>query len=325
MIKSPTRAKPFLKWAGGKTQLLPKIKEYMPKEVVEGKVINYVEPFVGSGAVLFELMQSEEYQFEKAHIWDINPELINVYKVIKSPEVVQLISHLKVLDEEYNYNEDKDYRKKIYMRIRSNFNEGIHVLEKNPSMDFRVKRASEFIFLNRTCYNGLYRVNKKGEFNVPMGSYKKPKICDESNLLEVHELLKRVVVHDPGDYRESRSIIDEILSSGQKVFVYFDPPYRPLNASSSFTSYSKFDFNEHDQIKLSVYFKELDKLGAYLMLSNSDPKNINENDDFFDKEHYFKRGENGENLFHIHRVHARRNINSKGSKRGKITELLITN
>jgi DNA adenine methylase len=324
LVTDTKKAKPFLKWAGGKTQLLPKIKEFMPKEVTSGKVKYYVEPFVGSGAVLFELIQSDEYRFEKAYIWDINPELINVYKIIKSDNVKKLVVLLREKEIEYNTNEDKEVRKAIYMRIRGKFNNDLATFEGKPTSDFLTERASEFIFLNRTCFNGLYRVNRSGQFNVPMGDYKKPTICDEENLLAVHQVLQNVEIAEPGDYRNSLSTIEEIISSGQKVFVYFDSPYRPLNASSSFTSYSKYDFNDDSQRELADYFKKLDELGAYLMLSNSDPKNEDEDDNFFD-DLFFKEGNEGENQFTINRVFARRNINSKAEKRGQITELLITN
>lgn len=321
---SKVKAKPFLKWAGGKTQLLPKIKEHLPSGVYSGEIKHYMEPFVGSGAVLFDLIQAEDYQFEKAYIWDVNPELINVYKVIKSNEVSKLISYLKQKEEKYNGTEDQEKRKVIYLAVRKKFNDDLETFENDPTNEFLIERASEFIFLNRTCFNGLYRVNRAGKFNVPMGSYKKPTICDENNLLAVHELLQRVEIAEPGNYKESLPVIEKILSDNEGIFVYFDPPYRPLNASSSFTSYSKFDFNDADQIELAHYFKHLDQLGAHLMLSNSDPKNIDEKDNFFD-DIYFKKGLENDNLFQINRVYARRNINSKGEKRGQITELLITN
>ena len=324
MNKVELKAKPFLKWAGGKTQLLPKIKEYLPKRVYSGEVKYYVEPFVGSGAVLFELLQSRDYQFEKAFIWDVNPELINVYEVIKSENVTKLIDHLRMKETEYNITEDKELRKEMFMRVRDKFNDDLEKFEARTSEELLIERASEFIFLNRTCFNGLYRVNKAGKYNVPMGSYKKPTICDEGNLYAVHQLLKRVEIADPGNYQNSLPIIEDIMANSQKVFVYFDPPYRPLNVSSSFTSYSKYDFNDDHQIELANYFKKLDELGVCVMLSNSDPKNMDVDDEFFDAL-YYKEGENKQNLFSIHRVHARRNINSKGDKRGQITELLITN
>lgn len=321
---SKVKAKPFLKWAGGKTQLLPMIKEWLPYGVLSGEIKNYMEPFVGSGAVLFDLMQAEEYPFEKAYIWDVNPELINVYKVVKSKDVLKLIAFLRQKEEEYNGIEDQEERKVIYLAVRKKFNDDLETFEGDPAVEFLIERASEFIFLNRTCFNGLYRVNRAGKFNVPMGSYKKPTICDETNLLAVHELLQRVEIAEPGNYQESLPVIEKLTSANLGMFIYFDPPYRPLNASSSFTSYSKFDFNDEDQIELANYVKKLDQLGVQFMLSNSDPKNIDENDDFFD-DLYYKEGHDGENLFRINRVLARRNINSKGEKRGQITELLITN
>lgn len=329
---STLKAKPFLKWAGGKTQLLPKIKELMPEEVLNNNVKYYVEPFVGSGAVLFDFMQSEKYEFEKAYIWDVNPELINAYKVIKEKNTIyKLIDKLNEKEDEYNKDEDKERRKKFYRYIKDTFNNELYKFEielkkyeKEQNFDFLTERASQFIFLNRTCFNGLYRVNKSGKFNVPMGSYKLPKICDKENLLAVHGVLQKVEINC-GDYKKSMEIIKELNKLNHKVFVYFDPPYRPLNTSSSFTSYSKFDFNDKNQRELSNFFKELDEIdGAYLMLSNSDPKNVNEDDKFFD-DLYFKEGPEGKNLFSIHRVFARRNINSKANKRGYISELLITN
>lgn len=323
MINSIVKAKPFLKWAGGKTQLLPEIREHLPNELKLGRVKYYVEPFVGSGAVLFDLLQNDEYGIQKAFIWDINPELINVYKVIKSENVKFLIEDLKRKEEEYLLA-DEPLRKEIYMSVRSKFNEELEEFEANPTEEFLVKRASEFIFLNRTCFNGLFRVNKKGQFNVPMGRYKNPKICDEENLQAVHHLLEKVEIAEPGDYKQSYATIEYIISSEEQVFVYFDPPYRPITESSSFTSYSKYDFNDDNQRELADYFKQLDKLGAYVMLSNSDPKNVKPDDKFFD-ELYFKPDENNNNLYNLNRVYARRNINSKGDKRGEITELLITN
>ncbi|NYE08821.1 DNA adenine methylase [Bacillus niacini] len=322
MTKLKLKAKPFLKWAGGKTQLLPVIHERIPNEVKSGNIKYYVEPFVGSGAVFIDLLQTEGYRFEKAYIWDVNPELINVYNIIKSKSVSLLIEILKEKDAEFNGTEDKNVRKHIYSSTRDKFNKELELIDnETTSKDFYVERAAEFIFLNRTCFNGLYRVNKAGKFNVPMGDYKHPKICDEENLLAVHELLEKVEIN-LGDYRESQAVIGDIIESGEKVFVYFDPPYRPLNVSSSFNSYSKFDFNDESQTELAAYFKELDELGASLMLSNSDPHNTDETDDFFDdlyEENLHGRRNN------ISRIPARRNINSKGDKRGHINELLITN
>jgi DNA adenine methylase len=302
-------AKPFVKWAGGKTQLLQEIDDRLPRQLKEGKITRYIEPFVGSGAVLFHLIQ--KYQIKEALIWDINPELITVYEVIKK-DVNKLINILDMREKEF-LSLEKEERKEYYYQVREKFNESLTDFNFNDYGPHKIERASQFIFLNRTCFNGLFRVNKSGHFNVPMGDYKNPTICNAENLLAVNRILQKVNIN-VGDYRESKEYVDS------NTFVYFDPPYRPLSKSSNFTSYSKYDFGDKEQIELSDYFLELHHAGAKLMLSNSDPTNTNPDDDFFEK-YYKNRNEN----FHIHKVSARRNINSKGSKRGEIWELLITN
>ena len=168
--------------------------------------------------------------------------------------------------------------------------------------------ASLFIFLNRTCFNGLYRVNSKGEYNVPIGSYKAPLICDEDNLRQVSQALSRVQIVC-GDYRNSNFFVDS------NTFVYFDPPYRPLNATSNFTAYTENAFDDKSQSELAEYIQELSDRGAYVLASNSDPKNINPEDDFFDDLYSRMR---------IMRISASRMINSNASSRGKISELLIS-
>ncbi|MDY0404664.1 Dam family site-specific DNA-(adenine-N6)-methyltransferase [Virgibacillus sp. 179-BFC.A HS] len=303
--KNITKAKPFLKWAGGKTQLLPTIKQNLPLAALEGGTIKkYVEPFVGSGAVLFEIMSAFP-QIEEADIYDINPELINVYKSIQY-NVEELVEILHAYEDKY-IPMGQEERKLFYYAIRKEFNNDLDFIERDYYPN--IKRAAQFIFLNRTCFNGLYRVNKKGEYNVPMGQYKNPTICNEPVLIAANAFLKKVRIH-LDDYRESQHLIDE------STFVYLDPPYRPISKSSSFTSYSKFDFNDTNQIELRDYFKILDKKNAYVMLSNSDPKNNDISDNFFD---------NLYEEFHIQRVNASRRINSKASNRGEITELLIKN
>jgi len=301
-----TKAKPFLKWAGGKTQLLHTFSNYYPHALQEGEIKRYVEPFIGSGAVLFDIGQT--FELDEIHMVDINPELITLYRVIKK-NVEPLITALQEKEEEFlSYPHGSEERKACYYDVRENFNHQIDGIT-DIYHENNVTRAMQFIFLNRTCFNGLFRVNKKGHYNVPMGDYKSPTICDADNLRAVHDFLQRVEIH-LGDYRQSRSLIDK------DTFVYFDPPYRPLNVTSSFTSYSKFEFNDHNQRELAHYYRELDKSGAKLMLSNSDPKNVNEEDNFFDDLY---------EDYHINRVAARRNINSKGSGRGQVSELLITN
>ncbi|RAK22058.1 DNA adenine methylase [Anoxybacillus vitaminiphilus] len=305
MKGTTVKAKPFLKWAGGKTQLLDEIMSRLPIEMKEGKITRYIEPFIGSGAVMFELVQT--YHIEDVWIWDINPELITVYQVVQK-DVESLIERLAHLEKQFLPLE-KEKRKEMYYSVRDQFNETLLDFDFHTYGEHKIERASQFIFLNKTCFNGLFRVNKKGEFNVPMGDYKNPTICDSDNLRAASAVLQHVNIYQ-GDYKQSREFINN------KTFVYFDPPYRPLSTSSSFTAYSKFDFTDENQKELAQYYRELDKQGAFLMLSNSDPKNTDPNDEFFDE---LYAG------FHIERVTARRNINSKGNSRGAINEILVTN
>ncbi|KGG79940.1 hypothetical protein Y919_09015 [Caloranaerobacter azorensis H53214] len=296
LIIEKAAAKPFVKWAGGKGQLIPVISNKLPIELKQNKIKKYIEPFVGGGAVLFYLL--ENYTFDKIIINDINEDLINVYRIIKN-DVEFLINELRKISDEYLSLNDDD-RKEYYYEVRKKFNSNL--------LD-ELKKAAYFIFLNRTCYNGLYRVNKKGEFNVPHGKYKNPLILDEENLLNVSKVLQSIQILN-GDFENIEKYVDE------STFIYFDPPYRPLNATSSFTSYQKCSFNDDEQIRLAKLYHRLHEKGAKLMLSNSDPKNVNENDNFFDDLY---------RDFNIFRVDAKRNINSKGNGRGKIKELLITN
>lgn len=291
------KVKPFLKWAGGKGQLIDEIEKFYP---FDNKINKYAEPFIGGGAVLFDILN--KFELEKIYISDVNIELLNCYKVIKE-KVQKLVDKLKVFENEFLVK-DKEDRKIYYYEKREQFNK--LKLENNSE---EVKRAALMIFLNRTCFNGLYRVNKKGLFNVPMGDYKNPKICDEENLINISKKLKNVdIIY--GDYKKSYDFIDK------NTFVYFDPPYRPLNQTSSFTSYTEYTFEDKEQIELSEYFKLLNEKGAKLLLSNSDPKNENIEDNFFDD--LYKE-------FNINRIEANRSINSNGRKRGKITEILVNN
>lgn len=298
------KVKPFIKWAGGKGQLIPIISNNLPIELKENKIKKYIEPFVGGGAVLFYLLQN--YNFEQIIINDINEDLINLYKVIKS-RVSELIFELKKISDEY-LALDNENRKNYYYAIRDRYNQ--EPLDK-------LKKSAYFIFLNKTCFNGLYRVNKKGEFNVPYGKYANPLILDENNLLNVSNTLQNVQILN-GDFEAIECYVDE------NTFVYFDPPYRPLNTTSSFTSYQTNDFNDDEQRRLATFYHKLNDKGAKLMLSNSDPKNVDENDNFF--ELLYKSSDiKGSEKISINRVEATRNINSKGNRRGKITELLILN
>lgn len=291
-------AKPFLKWAGGKTQLINDIKKVLPKEFTKYK-FNYIEPFVGSGAVLFWMLNNFP-KIEKAIINDINADLTNTYKVI-SHSPFELISILNQFQNEYHSLEDNsEIKKEYYLEKRENFN----------SRKFsNTEQAAFFIFLNRTCFNGLYRVNKNNFFNVPIGSYKKPTICDAENILAVSESLKKVEILT-GDYQQTLDFAE------RPALFYFDPPYKPLSKTSSFNSYSKDDFNDDEQIRLRDFCKKLDSLNHYWILSNSDLKGKDVNDNFFDDLY---------SDFNIQRIEAKRSINANPEKRGKLTELLITN
>ena len=297
--KDRIECKPFIKWVGGKGQLLPEINKLYPIEL--GKNINkYAEIFLGGGAVLFDILS--KYKLDEVYISDKNLELINTYKSIRD-NVDILIKSLKEMEEQY-IPLNNENRKIYYYKKREEYNS----LKINSEVN-NIEKAVLFIFLNKTCFNGLYRVNKKGEFNVPMGAYKKPKICDEENLKNVSLTLRNVkIVY--ADYRESEKFIDD------KTFVYIDPPYRPLNITSSFTSYTENDFNDKEQIELAEYINVLNKKGAKIVISNSDPKNNDIDDNFFDK--LYKN-------YNINRVKATRMLNSNASLRGAINELLITN
>ena len=297
--KDRIECKPFIKWVGGKGQLLPEINKLYPIEL--GKNINkYAEIFLGGGAVLFDILS--KYKLDEVYISDKNLELINTYKSIRD-NVDILIKSLKEMEEQYIPLNNED-RKIYYYEKREEYNS----LKINSEVN-NIEKAILFIFLNKTCFNGLYRVNKKGKFNVPMGAYKKPKICDEENLKNVSLTLRNVkIVY--ADYRESEKFIDD------KTFVYIDPPYRPLNITSSFTSYTENDFNDKEQIELAEYINVLNKKGAKIVISNSDPKNNDIDDNFFDK--LYKN-------YNINRVKATRMLSSNASLRGVINELLITN
>lgn len=291
-------AKPFLKWAGGKGQLLKEIEQYYPF-AKDTTITKYAEPFVGGGAVLFDVLN--KHTVDEVYISDINAELINTYITIRDNSD-ELILRLKTMESEY-LAKDEDARKKAYLEARARFN----ALKRDGIRD--AEAATLMIFLNRTCFNGLYRVNKAGDYNVPMGAYKNPQICNEDNLLNVSKKLQNANIVC-GDYKDSASFIDD------KTFVYFDPPYRPLTKTANFTSYTEQLFDDNKQLELANFVQDLDNKGALIVISNSDPKNIDENDNFFD-DAYAKQN--------IKRVSATRMINRNSDKRGKINELLISN
>lgn len=296
--KGVSDVRPFLKWAGGKSQLLKEIEKYYPFDA-DLKITKYAEPFVGGGAVLFDILN--KYELQEIYVSDINAELINAYTIIRD-DIDALLDVLKQLETDYLLLSNSD-RKEAYLTKRTRFNELKNKKENG------VELAALMIFLNKTCFNGLYRVNRKGEYNVPMGAYKKPLICNEQNLKAASDKLQNVKIVC-GDYKESADFIDN------KTFVYFDPPYRPLTPTANFTSYTENLFDDKKQLELANFVQQIDNKGAKVVISNSDPKNTNENDDFFDNA-YSKQN--------IKRVSATRMINRNSDKRGKINELLISN
>lgn len=297
MKKINVKAKPFIKWAGGKSQLLDEISNAIPHKIKEAK-FTYIEPFVGGGAVLFWMLQTYP-NIKKAVINDVNSDLINAYKTVRD-NVEELIIILEKWEKEYHMFTNKDNKKEFYYTKRDLFNA--------RNLD-QITQTALFIFLNRTCFNGLYRVNRKNEFNVPIGSYKKPMICDKNNLQAVSRLLKKVIILN-GDFEQTLGYAEN------DTLFYLDPPYKPLSETSNFTSYTKDEFDDNEQIRLAKFCKKIDSYGYYFILSNSDVKGQNPNDNFFDN--LYKQ-------FNIKRVYARRNINSNPKKRGELTELLITN
>lgn len=299
-------ARPFLKWAGGKTQLLPQLRRFYPADLDSGGVTRYVEPFLGGGAVFLDIMQ--RHAGLEAHLCDINPELVIAYTAVqRDPEgLIELLEAYRSRHAQL----DEPGRAELFYARRRRYN------EQKTSIDFRsfssawVERAADLIFLNKTCYNGLFRVNAAGHFNVPLGRYLKVEIFDAGNIRAVSRLLQRATIR-LGSFEQCCGCVDS------RTFVYFDPPYRPLNRTSNFTSYAADRFDDGDQRRLAAFFAELHaSTGARLMLSNSDPKNSDAGDAFFDD---LYAG------FQINRVAASRMINSMTAGRGKITEILVTN
>ena len=278
------KPKPFVKWVGGKRQLLSQFREnklYPPKEF-NTFTNTYFEPFAGGGAVFFDLLP------DSAHINDLNEELIVTYNTIKE-DVQSLINHLS--SDKYIYD------KNIFLDIRA---------QKISELS-DIERAARFIYLNRTGFNGMYRVNKSGQFNVPFGKYNNPQICDAENLLKVSGVLKDVTITS-----QSYKFVLDSAKNGD--FIYFDPPYYPVTKTASFTTYTNDVFLEQQQEELRDTYLELHKRGCFVMLSNSDTLFI---ESLFAP--YSKEGIN------IHKVQAGRAINSNSSKRGKVSEILIAN
>ena len=292
------KAKPFIKWVGGKTQLIEQLDAQLPADFGNWENVTYIEPFIGGGAMLFYLLQRYP-NIERAVINDINPDLTTCYEIVRDkPE--ELIASLQSIQETYYALKTEEARKDFFLAVRKLYN------EKNLDP---IENTTKFFFLNRTCFNGLYRVNKKGEFNVPFGKFAQPQICDPATIRMDSELLQRVEILT-GDFEAT-------LDYAQgRTFFYFAPPYRPLSDTSSFNDYTKDSFNDEAQIRLKKFCDRVDKAGFSFMLSNSDCKGKNENDNFFDVLY---------SAYQIERVWAKRNVNANASKRGKLTEILVHN
>ena len=294
-------ARPFVKWAGGKGNLLPQLEALLPVGFDDGHDITYIEPFVGGGAMLFYMLQNHKC-IKRAVINDINPDLIHCYELIaRNPSV--LIERLKVIENRF-YSVEVHGRREIYYTYRDQYN----MEEVHPD-----ERAALFVFLNHTCYNGLYRVNASGKFNVPCGRYRRPVICNEELIMADHRLLNSVelVIRRPGDYR----LVRHNFSRSRINFIYFDPPYRPLSDTSYFKEYSTSPFRDEQQIELKLFCDKLSNLGCQIMLSNSDSKD-EEGNSFFEK--LYKD-------YHIDHILAPRFINASPEKRAKLKEVVIRN
>lgn len=292
------KAKPFIKWVGGKGQLIEQLEALLPADFSERENVTYIEPFVGGGAMLFYMLQKYP-NIKSAVINDINPDLTLCYQVVRD-NPTELVKSLDAIQTEYRALRTEEERKIFFLNKRDRFN--------TKSLD-SIENCTLFFFLNRTCFNGLYRVNKAGKFNVPFGKYSTPTICDADTIYADSELLQKVEILT-GDFEQT------FVKINGNTFFYFDPPYRPLSNTSSFNDYSKEDFNDDAQIRLKHFCDRLNEIDVDFMLSNSDCLGKDGIDRFFD------------DLFidyRIERVWASRNVNAIASKRGKLTELLVRN
>ena len=292
------KAKPFIKWVGGKSQLIEQLEAQLPADFDNWKNVTYIEPFVGGGAMLFYMLQRYPH-IRRAIINDINPDLCTCYRTVRDmPE--QLIEALYEVERTYRSLKTEEDRKSYFMSVREHYN------EKKLNA---IENTTLFFFLNRTCFNGLYRVNKKGLFNVPFGKYANPTICDPGTIRKDSELLQQVEI-----LNEDFEVTFD-YAHGNTLF-YFDPPYRPLSNTSSFNDYTKEAFNDDAQIRLKEYCDKIHDAGYKFMLSNSDCKGKNKEDIFFDELY---------SSYQIERLVASRSINSNPNKRGKLTEILVHN
>lgn len=292
------KAKPFIKWVGGKGQLIEQLDAHLPADFGNWQNATYIEPFVGGGAMLFHMLQCYP-NIQHVVINDINPDLMTCYETVRDTPK-QLIDSLYKIENTYLNIISEKGRRDFFEKARDRYN------GKNTDS---IENTTLFLFLNRTCFNGLYRVNKKGLFNVPFGRYDNPTICGPETILKDSELLQRVIILN-GDFESTFG-----YAEGNTIF-YFDPPYRPLSNTSGFNEYAKETFNDEAQIRLKEYCDKIHQAGFGFMLSNSDCKGKSNQDDFFDV--LFEE-------YHIERVWASRSINSNPNKRGKLTEILVHN
>jgi DNA adenine methylase len=298
-------AKPFLKWVGGKSQLLAQMDAHFPPPLKTGRIRCYVEPFVGGGAVFLHVVQ--QYAIAEIHLFDINPELILAWRTVQK-DVEALIERLRTLEADYHALAP-DAQRSYYYGLRQQFNTARATIDFEHFQSAWIERTAQIIFLNRTGYNGLFRVNTRAQFNVPFGRYRNPTLCAADNLRALATLLQRAEIHC-APFTASLSL------AAPDAFFYFDPPYRPLSATACFTSYSAHPFDDAAQLDLARTYRHLHQLGAHLMLSNSDPHNCDPDDDFFERAYAG---------FRIERVFATRMVNSDPTARGAIRELLILN
>tara|TARA_B100001989_G_C24533957_1_gene463278 strand:+ start:85 stop:951 length:867 start_codon:yes stop_codon:yes gene_type:complete len=287
-VSNNNNIKPFLKWVGGKTKLLAEIEKNFPKNL-RNKKFSYVEPFLGGGAVFFYL--SQKHNIEKAYLNDLNKKLINAYTDVKD-NCFELIEKVKKLESDYYGSIDK---KTFFLDKRKEFN----------SSNKSIQKSALFVFLNKTGFNGMYRENSKGEYNIPFGQMKKPLICNESLLKNISKLLndKKVVF--------SSKSFEKVMADEKEAFYYLDPPYRPISKTSSFTDYTKKSFDDEMQLSLKDYCDKVDEKGSFFMQSNSYSE-----DGFFQNLYQNRK---------INNLKVMRTISAEGKKRKKVSEILIKN
>lgn len=295
------QAKPFVKWAGGKGSVVDQLNSLLPVDFDNWEDVTYIEPFVGGGAMLFYMLQAH-HNIRRVVINDINPDLIKLYNIVKTdPEY--LIEVTASFQAEYS-ERDSAAKKQLFYQCRDRYNN--EPLNEN-------ERAALFLFLNHTCYNGLFRVNNQGKFNVPFGRYVSTGFDSPETIMETHRVLNSIEFNilRPGDYKNTALH----LSTRGRNFVYFDPPYRPLSTTSYFKEYSNDPFGDEQQVELKLFCDRLNRRGCSIMLSNSDSKND-------DGSSFFEALYEG---YNITRIDVPRFINANGQGRSKIKEVLIRN